>query len=73
MGVGADAEGATAADQSMDAIFETMTDEDKYIIASVLRGADITEVYSPERVNRFAAKLGLVPGQSLDLTNGLDF
>ena len=34
---------------------------------------DITEVYSPERVNDVARKYGLSPGSSMDLTNGWDF
>ena len=38
-----------------------------------LLGYDVTEVFSPERVNRLAAKFGLTPGASLDLTNGWDF
>ena len=43
---------------------------DNHIIASVILGVDITEVYSPERVNEVAKRHGLVPGTSLDLTNG---
>ena len=46
---------------------------DSKIIASCLFGVDITEVYSPERVNRVVQKWGLTPGSSLDLTNGFDF
>ena len=46
---------------------------DSKIIASFLFGVDITEVYSPERVNKVVKKWGLVPGSSLDLTNGFDF
>ena len=48
-------------------------DEDKRIVASVILGVDITEVYSPERVNQVAKRWGLTPGSSLDLTNGYDF
>ena len=36
-------------------------------------GVDITEVYSPERVNEVARRWGLRPGSSMDLTNGYDF
>ena len=33
----------------------------------------MTEVYSPVRVAEVAAKYGMRPGSSFDLTNGLDF
>ena len=46
---------------------------DRKILASVLMNVDVTEVYSPIRVSELAAKFGLVPGSSLDLTNGWDF
>ena len=46
---------------------------DNHIIASAILGVDITEVYSPERVNEVAKRHGLVPGSSLALTNGWDF
>ena len=46
---------------------------DDHIISSAILGADITEVYSPERVNDVARRHGLVAGSSLDLTNGWDF
>jgi len=36
------------------------------MVASVIKGVDVTEIYSPERVNRLAAKMGLVPGHLLD-------
>ena len=52
---------------------DAMDDDDRRIIASVIKGADITEIYSPERVNKLAARMGLTPGHSLDLTNGWDF
>ena len=60
-------------DSDMDSLYDALTDDEKKIIASVIRGADVTEIYSPVRVNQIAAKLGLVPGYSLDLTNGWDF
>ena len=34
------------------------------MIASVVRGGDVTELYSLERVNKLAPKFGLVPGHS---------
>ena len=46
---------------------------DKKILASAILNVDITEVYRPTRVNQVAAKFGLTPGPSLDLTNGYDF
>ena len=46
---------------------------DRNIIASCIFGVDITEVYSPERINQVAKRWGLVPGSSMDLTNGFDF
>ena len=46
---------------------------DKRILASVILGVDLTEVFSPVRVNQVAAKFGLNPGSSLDLTNGWNF
>ena len=52
----------------MSALFDALDDEEKKIIASVVRGVDVTEIYSPERVNKLAAKMGRVP-----LTNGWDF
>ena len=46
---------------------------DKRILASCILGVDITEVFSPERIAKLAARFGLVPGASMDLTNGWDF
>ena len=47
--------------------------ENRQILAALLRGADITEVYSPERVVKACRGQNLVPGTSMDLTNGWDF
>lgn len=49
-----------------------LTEEEKRIVSAGLVGVDTTEVYSLERVNANAARFGLLPGSSLDLTNGLD-
>ena len=38
----------------------------------MLLGVDVTEIYLPARVDKLA-KMGLVPGHSLDFTNGWDF
>ena len=34
---------------------------DNHIIASLILGVDITDVYSPKHVNKFAKRYGLVP------------
>ena len=52
---------------------QVMTEEDKKIVASVILGVDITEVYSPERIAKVARDFGLKPGSSMDLTTGWDF
>ena len=39
----------------------------------VMKGVDITEVFSPERVVAEAKKYGLTAGLSMDLTNGWEF
>ena len=46
--------------------------EDMEVLSAVLRGVDITEVYSPERVNRLCHKYGLVAGDSFDIRHGYD-
>ena len=50
-----------------------MTEIDRNIMASVILGVGVTEVYSPERVAKVAAKFGLRAGSSFDLTHGWDF
>ena len=45
---------------------------DLRILASILRGVDITEVYSPQRVVEVCHKCGLVKGDSFDLRAGSD-
>ena len=46
---------------------------DQLIIGKALQGSDVLELDSPDGVKAVAAKFGLVPGMSLDLTNGYDF
>ena len=72
----ADNDGATTcsmpsddADQMLDSLDEI----DRRILASIIMSVDVTEVFSPARVNKLAAKFGLTPGASLDLRNGWDF
>ena len=50
-----------------------MAVDDRIIIASIIMGVDITEVFSPERVVTVARRMGLTPGSSMDLTTGWDF
>ena len=57
-------------DKSM---LEYVGEVDRIILAMAVRGVDITEVYSPERVAKACAKFGLTPGTSMDFTNGWDF
>ena len=47
-------------------------ESDMAILASVLKGVDITEVYSPERVTRLCTRYGLIAGDSFDLRDGWD-
>ena len=56
-----------------DEIMGSMNEIDRRIMASVILGVDITEVFSPERVAGVAKRYGLVAGSSFDLTNGWDF
>jgi len=57
-------------------IFDAGTARDREInrlLSRALSGVDITEVYSPERVNQMARRMGLMAGMSMDLVNGWDF
>ena len=47
-------------------------DQDMSVLSAVLRGVDVTEVFSPERVTRLCHKYGLVAGDSFDLRDGFD-
>ena len=47
--------------------------EDLKIIAKLILGVDLAEVYSPQRVVRAGARFGLQGGSSMDLTIGWDF
>ena len=46
---------------------------DQRIAALIMRGCDILELYSPERVTKACERHGLVPGPALDLRSGYDF
>ena len=73
----ADNDGATtcsmASDEDADQMITSLDEIDRRILASIVMSVDVTEVFSPARVNKLAAKIGLLPGASLDLTNGCDF
>ena len=64
-----DSETIGEADTSM----SELTEVDRRILASAILNVDITEVFSPERINQVASKFGLVPGSSLDLRTGWNF
>ena len=70
MGVSGDATSRTFGDEAMLDSVNIMSGMDAEIMSSVIIGVDLTEVYSPARVNEVAAKCGLHAGPSLDLTNG---
>ena len=58
-----------------DELLNTVTEviENRKILSAIIRGVDITEIYSPERVVKACLKQNLVPGSSMDLTSGWDF
>ena len=47
-------------------------EEDIAILWAVLKGIDITQTYSPERVTKLCRKYGLITGDSFDLRDGYD-
>ena len=42
-------------------------------MANLCLNVDITEVYSPKRINAACQRFGLVPGDSMDILTGFDF
>ena len=68
-----DAEPQPIVTDDADTVFGSLSDEERGMVASILKGIDVTEIYSPARVNQLALKFGLAPGHSLDLTNGWNF
>ena len=52
--------------------FSKMSTLDTEIISRALRGVDVAEIYSPERVTKLCARFGLVKGTSMDLATGWD-
>ena len=47
-------------------------ESDVAVLAAVLKGLDLTEIFSPERVTKLCKKYHLVPGDSFDLRTGYD-
>ena len=48
-------------DEDVDQNMDLLDDIDRRILASVIMSVDVTEVFSPARVSKSAAKFGLVP------------
>ena len=70
----ADRDGATTcfmlSDVDVDQYMDSLDEIGRRILASLIMSVDVTKVFSPTRLNKLAAKFGLVPGTMLDLTNG---
>ena len=47
-------------------------ESDIRVLAMVLKGVDITEIFSPERVTKLCSTHGLVAGDSFDFRDGYD-
>ena len=56
-------------DEDVDQNMDSLDEIDRRILESLIMSVDVTEVFSPARANKLAAKFGLAPGASLDLTN----
>ena len=48
-------------------------EESKKIMALIMNGNDVTEIFSPPRIAEAAKDLGLLPGASMDIRTGWDF
>ena len=48
-------------------------EESKKIMALIMNGNDVTEIFSPPRIAEAAKDLGLLPGASMDIQTGWDF
>ena len=46
---------------------------DRRILSAIIMGADVAEVYSPERVTKLCNRYGLTKGSAMDLRAGYDF
>ena len=60
-------------DDADDMILNGLNETDRKILASVILGVDITEVFSPERAAQVAKLFSHISRSSMDLTNGWDF
>ena len=65
----AESVGSNMDDRNLD----MLDDIDKKVLSAAIMGVDITEIHSPERVDKAAKKFGIVSGSSMDLANGWDF
>ena len=64
----ADMEGdAQNVDGTGNADAEHMSREERRIIGSIIKGVDVSEIYSPRRVTEVCMKFGLIPGDAMDL------
>ena len=52
---------------------EEMSNDTRKILSACIRGVDVTELYSPERINKVCHEFGLRKGSSLDLRTGWNF
>ena len=52
---------------------EARKKEDQRMLMMIMKGVDLSEVYSPPRVAAMAQRLGFVAGTSMDLKTGWDF
>ena len=58
---------------TMDGHRTDMSDDGKTILAACMQGIDVTELYSPERINKICNEFGLQRGTSMDLRTGWNF
>ena len=58
-------------DPGMD--IDNLSEVELSVITKCLLGADITEIFSPERITAMCDKFGLIRGSAMDLQNGWDF
>ena len=52
---------------------DNLSQEENNIMYRMLMGVDVTELFSPIRVNAVCCKFGLTAGLSMDLLTGFDF
>ena len=52
---------------------EARTEESSRRLSAIIRGTNVTQVYSPSGANAMCAEYGLKAGSSVDFTNGWEF